>query len=143
MAALRFPILVFRDAAGMHTAVLVENNGDVAGFAPTAAEAREQLRDHLEWVQKQAGWIEAPDWIDARLTVFRVDVRPEYVADGRVYPSPETVALRVPVVTGRTAADLKMAAMPTLGIRFSYHGESDLKPLVGQYVQGRFKGSAP
>jgi ATP-dependent Clp protease ATP-binding subunit ClpC len=142
MAAYRFPILVLSDAAGFHTALLVEEH-EVAAFAATPAEARHQLRDHLERLYRESPWRGEPDFHDPALAVHRVDVRSEYVDEERSYPCGETLALRVPVATGRTSAGLRVASLPTLGVRFSFYADEDLKPLVTQYVQQRFKGKSP
>ena len=47
------------------------------------------------------------------------------------------------VVSGRTAGGLRVAALPTLGIRFNYYAADDLKPLVVQYVQNLFRQRTP
>lgn len=143
MAAHRYPILLFQAHAGLFTAVLVEDGGDIAGIGASAADAREQLRDYLEWNLKQRPWLPAPDFLDPSLTTLKVDVRPEYLTDKRPYPVSQTIALRVPVVTGRTGAGLLVAAVPTLGIRFNFYDKDDLRPLVVQYVQAAMKGRTP
>ena len=142
MPAHRFPILVLTDAGGFHTALMVEDPG-AAAFAATPAEARQQLRDHLERVYRDSPWRGGPDFHDPALAVQRVEVRAEYVDRGRSYPCGETIAVRMPVVTGRTRAGLRVASLPTLGVRFSFYADEDLKPLVTQYVQQRFKGETP
>src|SRR5687767_10297075 len=123
MATHRFPILVLRDAAGFHTAVLVEDPDDVAAFAPTAADARAQIKDHLERLYRAEPWRPAPDFDDPRLQTLKVDVRPEYEHADRVHPTSETIALRCPVVTGTTESGLRVVALPTLGIRFTYYAD--------------------
>jgi len=143
MPAYRFPILIVRDAAGLHTAVLVEDDGDVAALAETRAQAVAQVRDHLEKQYKREEWRSGPDFEKPELQTLRVDVRPEYEHERRPYPCGETVAVRVPVVTGRTVAGLRVAAMPTLGIRFNYYDADDFKPLVTQYVQAALRGKTP
>jgi ATP-dependent Clp protease ATP-binding subunit ClpC len=142
MPAYRFPILLLRDAAGSHTAVLVDQD-DTAAFASTPADAREQLRDYLERAYRDSPWRDEPDFRDPALTVHRVEVRPEYVDDQRCYPCGETIALRVPVATGRTSSGLRVASLPTFGLRFSFYADDDLKPLVTQYVRQRLKGQSP
>lgn len=143
MAAHRYPILLFQAHAGLFTAVLVEDGGDIAGIGASDADAREQLRDYLEWNLKQRPWLAAPDFLDPSLTTLKVDVRPEYLTDKRPYPVSQTIPLRVPVVTGRTGAGLLVAAVPTLGIRFNFYDKDDLRPLVIQYVQAAMKGRTP
>src|SRR3954467_7503198 len=131
MPAYRFPILVFRDAAGGWTATLVEDDGDVAAYGRTPAEARERMRDYLDRTYRGGDtWRAAPEVTEAELSVVRVDVRPQYAVERRVYPSGEAVAVRVAVATGRTAAGMRFAALPTLGVRFNYFDDADLRPLV-------------
>jgi ATP-dependent Clp protease ATP-binding subunit ClpC len=142
MPSHRFPILILRDPAGFHTAVSVEDES-IAAFAPTAAEARHQVRDYLERLFRDAPWRASADFHDPHVAIHRVDVRAEYVDDDRSYPCAETIALRVPVATGRTRAGLRVASIPTLGVHFSFYADEDLKPLIAQYVQQRFKGRSP
>jgi ATP-dependent Clp protease ATP-binding subunit ClpC len=142
MPAHRYPILILRDAAGFHTAVSVEDQS-IAAFAPTAAEARHQVRDYLDRLFRESPWRRSPDFHDPHLAIHRVDVRAEYVDDERSYPCAETIALRVPVATGRTRAGLRVASIPTLGVHFSFYADEDLKPLITQYVQQKFKGRSP
>ncbi|HEY7116529.1 MAG TPA: AAA family ATPase [Tepidisphaeraceae bacterium] len=144
MPAYRFPILLIRDAAGFFTALPVEDHADTAAaFAATPADARQQVRDCLERLYRDSPWRPEPDFADPSLSLHRVDVRPEYQDDDRVYPCGETIPLRLPVVTGHTEAGLRVAALPTLGIRFSYYADDDVKPLVIQYVHQHFKGQTP
>lgn len=143
MPAYRFPILSFQDAAGGHTAALVEDNGDIAAFGATSAEARDRLRDYLEKTYKNFPWFAASDFDEPQLSLHRVEVRPEYAVANRPHPCGETIALHVAVVTGRTRAGLLVAALPTLGIRFNYYSPGDLKPLVTQYVTSHFRAQTP
>jgi ATP-dependent Clp protease ATP-binding subunit ClpC len=143
MPAYRFPILVLQDAAGGFTATLVEDNGDVAAFGSTAAEARQRLREHLDKIARTLPSYPRPDFEDPQLTFHRVELRPEYSAGGRAYPASETIPLRVAVVSGRTTGGLRVAALPTLRIRFNYYAADDLKPLVVQYVQNLFRQRTP
>lgn len=143
MPACRFPILCFQDSAGAHTAALVEDDGGIAALGPTPAEARDRLRDYLERTYRNFPWYPKPDFESPQLTFQRVEVRAQYFAAGRAYPSGETIPLRVPVVTGNTSTGLLVAAIPTLGIRFNYYSRDDLKPLVTQYVQTALQNQTP
>lgn len=143
MPAYRFPILRFQDLAGGFTAVLVEDNGDIAAFGETPGQARERLRDYLERTYRNFPWYPPPDFEQPQLMVQKVEVRAEYTVANRAHPCGETIGLRVPVVSGRTRAGLLVAAMPTLGIRFNYYSGEDLKPLVTQYVTGHFRSHTP
>jgi ATP-dependent Clp protease ATP-binding subunit ClpC len=143
MPAYRFPILVFQDFSGCHTAALVEDNGGIAALGDTPAQARERLRDYIERTYRAAPWYPPPDFESPQLMFQRVEVRPQYTANGRANPCSETIALRVAIVTGHTSAGLLVAALPTLGIRFNYYAPDDLKPLVTQYVQNHFRDHTP
>ncbi len=112
MPAYRFPILLFQDPAGGHTATLVEDNGGIAALGATPAEARDRLRDYLERTYRNFPWYQRPDFDEPQLGFQRVDVRAQYTAAGRSYPCGETIPLRVAVVTGRTATGLLVAAIP-------------------------------
>src|SRR5687768_10741201 len=110
MAAYRFPILLWQDPSGHHTAALIGVGGDVAGYGETPGDAMAQVRDYLEWSYRQSPWQAEPDFREPMLTTIKVEVRPEYTAAERPYPCGETVSVRVPVVTGKERAGLLVAA---------------------------------
>jgi len=143
MASYRFPILLLQDFAGGHTATLVEDGGNIAAVGATRAEARDRLRDYLEKTYRNSPWYPRPEFDDPALQFQKVDVRAQYVASGRTYPSGETIGLRVAVVTGKGPGGMPVAALPTLGIRFTFYDRGDLRPLVTQYVQNELRGRTP
>lgn len=138
----RYPVLVVRDPAGGFTAVAVEE-GDLVGFGTTAGAARDDLKAYLEWLHRRRAYQAAPDFLDPELHTFKVAVRPEYRTDQRIYPSDQTVAVRVPCVTGIQASGQRLAALPLLGLRFAYHDPQALKGLVQRYVLQKLEGLAP
>ncbi len=141
----RFPVLVWADAAGNFTAQLVEKEDygpPAAAYGVTAQEALLQLKDYLRWSYEK-DTITAPDFQEAQLITFGVDVRPEYQREGRVYPCGETVRLRVPCVHGRQENGLFVAALPLLGLQFYYYEAKELRALVTNYVQEALKNLTP
>src|SRR5262249_62004757 len=84
-----------------------------------------------------------PDLFDAALVQFKVSVRPEYQREGRRFPCDETVPLRVWCVHGRQEHGLRVAALPTLGLRFYYYDPESLRNLVAHYVQQSLEGVTP
>ncbi len=141
MAAYRIPVLVWEDHEGWHTAAVVEWDEPPA-VAASADAAVEQLRDYLLWACQQ-GRLAAPDCVEPRLTFAAVAVRPEYQGDGRTYPCPEAVRLRVPCVQARLANGQLLCALPTLGVRFGCHDAAALPGLVAHYVQHKLEGCTP
>jgi ATP-dependent Clp protease ATP-binding subunit ClpC len=138
----RYPVLVIRDPAGGFTAVAVDEE-NLAGFGATAAAAREDLKDYLEWYRRKNSWVAAPDFLDPELHTFKVNVRPEYRTEQRIYPSDRPVTIRVPCVTGKQASGQRLASLPLLGIRFAYHEKDSLKNLVQRYVLQKLEGLTP
>jgi ATP-dependent Clp protease ATP-binding subunit ClpC len=138
----RYPVLVVRDPAGAFTAVAVEA-ADLAGFGPTAAAARDDLRDYLEWVHRTKPRLPGPDFLDPELHTFKVVVRPEYRTEERIYPSDEPVTVRVPCVTGVQGSGQRLASLPLLGIRFTYHEPASLRGLVQRYALQKLEGLTP
>ncbi|HYV10673.1 MAG TPA: AAA family ATPase, partial [Pyrinomonadaceae bacterium] len=74
---------------------------------------------------------------------FRVEVRPEYVLKGRVYPCDESFPLRVACVHGRQQDGMLVCALPMLGVQFYYYEASALRGLVTTYTQEWLKNSTP
>src|SRR5688500_8549984 len=156
MPSYRFPTLVYRDHSGRFTAALVENDSNIAAFAATAAAALDRLGDYLHAAYKRFPWLPQPDFTDPQLINIKVEVRPEYKVEEplsdhrrahsktetreRSYPVQETLTLRVPCVHGKDRAGLLVAAMPTLGIRFSYYDPAALRGLAAYYVQNALRG---
>jgi ATP-dependent Clp protease ATP-binding subunit ClpC len=143
MPAYNFPTLIWEDYEGWFTASLLDDEQFTSATAPTAAEARLQLKEFLGYVYKEEPWRDEPDFLTPNLLTIRVDVRPEYKVEKRVFPSESAIALRVPCVTGKQAGGLRVCAMPTLALRFFYYEEQSLKDLVRHYVQEKCKGMTP
>src|SRR5687768_8005350 len=117
MPSYRFPTLVYRDPSGRFTAVLVENDSNIAAFATTPAGALDRLQDYLRAAYKRFPWLPEPDFTDPQLVNVKVEVRPEYKVEEllskqrsskrkmetreRSYPVQETLTLRVHCVHGK------------------------------------------
>ncbi len=143
MPVIRYPALVWRDAAGFHTAVLVEADDErLAGFAASADAALDQLRDNLEWYHRRGSHLAASDFLDPKLAVVKVKVRPEYHVGKLLHACDETT-LPVHCVSGRQASGLLVAALPFFGVRFTYHDPGALRNLVTRYVQQGLRPAAP
>lgn len=143
----RFPVLVWEDYTGHFTARLVDDEEDqmtpLAGFGRTAREALAQLKEYLTWSFEHEPWRSAPDFLDPQLVEFRVEVRPEYMLKGRVYPCDESFPLRVACVQGRQQSGMLVCALPLLGVQFYYYDANALRALVTTYTQEWLKHSTP
>ena len=143
----RFPVLVWEDWTGSFSARLVddeENLGSpLAGFGRSAREALSQLKEYLVWSFEREPWRSAADFLDPRITEFRVEVRPEYKVKGRVYPCDESIPLRVAAVHGRQERGMLVCALPMLELQFYYYESTALRGLVTTYVQEILKGHTP
>ena len=142
MPTFRYPVLVIRDPAGAFTVVGVEEDG-VAGFGPTSRDACDDLQSYLLWLRKRTPWLPEPDFLEPQLHTFKVNVRSEYRTTQRIYPSEEPIAIRVPCVIGKQASGQRLASLPLLGIRFTYHEPESLKGLVHRYVLQKLEGLTP
>ncbi len=143
MATYRFPVLIWEDFDGYFTAALVPFNNIPAAVAKSADEALRQLREFLQWGYKENSWWPAPDFQEAEQLTLRVDIRPEYHANERIYPSAEVMPIKVPCVYGRQSDGIFIGTLPTLGIHFYYYEERALKELVSHYLQEALKGKTP
>lgn len=138
----RYPLLVWRDHEGFHTASLLEWD-EPAGLARSAGDAVAQVQEFLVWRQEQGSFLPKPDFLEPRLQQFQVHVRPEYQENGRRYPCDEALPLRLWCVTARQEHGLLVCVLPTIGLRFYYYEEQSLRPLVTHYVQQHFEGYTP
>ncbi|HXG67070.1 MAG TPA: AAA family ATPase [Blastocatellia bacterium] len=165
MPTYRYPVLIWEDFEGYFTASLVEEGYGVTGIGRTADEAVFQVEEYLAWAHKQNPWLPGPDFLDARLIHFRVDVRPEYQAinrayrywsrsllinlrpdaqgNDRVYPCDELLPLKVACVYGRQESGILVASLPILDIHFFYYDEKSLKELVIHSTQEKLQGKTP
>src|SRR5262245_4697610 len=143
----RFPVLIWEDFTGRYSARLIDDEEDptnpLAGFGRTAREALAQLKEYLTWSFEHEPWRSAPDFLDAQLVEFRVEVRPEYMLKGRVYPCDESFPLRVACVQGRQQSGMLVCALPLVGVQFYYYDANALRALVTTYTQEWLKHSTP
>jgi ATP-dependent Clp protease ATP-binding subunit ClpC len=139
----RFPVLVWEDYSGYFTARLVEDMEAPCGFGATASEAIQQLKEVLDWSFQNFPWRSGPDFNDQKLITIRLEVRPEYHFDDRIYPCGETVVLRLPCVCGRNSGGLFIGSLPTLGVKFYYQEQNKLKDLAIHYAQEKLRGKTP
>src|ERR1044071_9685419 len=152
MPSYRFPILIWEDYEGFYTANPVENYfNSFAGMGRAANDAVFQLKEYLNYHYDKNPWAAEPDFEEARLIEFRVEVRPEYrieetIGDRKqknIYPTEESLGFRVACVHGRQQSGLLVCTLPLLGIQFYYYDEKTLKELAITYVQESFKGLPP
>jgi ATP-dependent Clp protease ATP-binding subunit ClpC len=143
----RFPVLVWEDFTGCFSARLIDDEEDpgfpLAGFGRTAREALAQLKEYLVWSFEREPWRSAPDFLDPELVEFRVEVRPEYALQGRVYPCDESFPIRVACVHGRQQGGMLVCALPLLGLQFYYYEARALRGLVTTYAQESLKNRTP
>jgi len=143
MSVIRYPVLVWPDAAGRFTAALVGDLDQAAACAGTARDAMNQLKELLAWRMEREAWNVDPDLTQPQLLEVKVEVRPEYSEEGRVMPCPETIWLRVPCVTGVQESALNLCVVPHLGLRFNFQEAATLKSLVAHYVKEALRGRTP
>src|SRR5262245_59279827 len=141
MPTARYPVLLCRDLAGGCSAIAVDDG--TAGFGPTPADARTDLREFLRWRHKKDLRGRGPDFLEPELRWFAVSVRPEHRANNRMYPSESAVEVRVPVVVGTRDSGQPTADLPLLGIRFDYPNRTHLPQLVERYVLQKLEGLTP
>src|SRR5262249_38681234 len=143
MPTYRYPVLMVEDAAGGFTALPVECAEGLAGFGSTPREALQQCRDYLVWQFRQTGGLLPADFKDVQLSIFKTTVRPEYRVGDRIDPCPEGVLLRVPCIHGRQQSGAFVAALPLIGVRFTFYEPEALRGLVSRYTQQKLEGLTP
>jgi ATP-dependent Clp protease ATP-binding subunit ClpC len=143
MPTYRYPILIWEDFTGHFTARLVEDLEASAGFAASRADAVFQLKEYLNWTLLNRHWTAEPDFYNPALINLRVEVRPEYQVNDRIYACEELIVLRVPCVQGTNSNGLLICSLPTMGLKFYYQESGRLKQLVNHYSQERLRGQPP
>src|SRR5262245_12121129 len=126
MATYQYPVLFWSDAAGAVTAALVGDLEAAAASASTKEEALRQLKELLDWRAEHEPWAVDPDLHEASLMEVKVEVRPQYRSGKRMIPSPETLWLRVPCVTGKQDSGLRLCVVPHLQVQFNYQEGTNL-----------------
>src|SRR5690242_13601768 len=143
MPVIRYHAVVLQDAAGFFTALPLEAEGEAAaGFGTSAKKALDQLAEYLTWLHRHGRATAEPDFLDPKLSVVKVAMRPEYRV-GKLLHACEEVVVPVHCVSGRQASGLLVAALPLFDIRFVYHAAGALKNLVTRYVQQNLRGLEP
>lgn len=145
MATHVFPVLLWRDASGGVTGVLVGDYRGASAYGATPQEVLRQLSEALAWRAAHESWSIEPELLEPQLREVKVEVRAQYKDETghRLIPSPETVTLRVPCVTGKAENGLPVCEVPVWELRFHFHGEARLRELVRHYVMEHFTGMTP
>lgn len=145
MATYVYPVLLWRDASGGVTGVLVGDYRSATAYADTPQQVLRQLGDALDWRAEHESWSIAAELLEPLLREVKVDVRAQYKDETghRLIPSPETITLRMPCVTGRAENGLPVCEVPMLNLRFHFHHEAQFKDLVRHYVKDHFTGQTP
>src|SRR5687768_13189760 len=143
MASHRYPVLVWRDDAGGHTARLIGDFESAAAYAPSADEAVRQLKELLHWRFEHEPWNVDPDLTEPHLVDVKVELRAQYSGPQRALPCPETIWLRIPCVVGAQESGLRLCAVPHLGLQFNFQDNASLKSLVAHYVKDALQGLSP
>lgn len=143
MATLHLPVLIWPDAAGGFTAALLGDSENAAAHGATARDTLHQLKELLEWRTENEPWNVDPDLTEPSLIEVKVEVLPQYTADRRVIPCPETLQLKVPCVSGIQENGLRVCVVPHLGLRFNYQSSAELKSLAAHYIKEALLGLSP
>lgn len=148
MQMFRFPVVVWKDSAGFHTAALTDPEGatdmgePVVAYAPTSKEALSEIKDYLNWYYHKHPWADGPNLSQSRLVTYKVRVRPEYRVGGKIYPYERGLLLKVAVVDCTFESGMRAAVVPRLGVEFFY-SQGQLRELVRHYVQEHLSGCPP
>lgn len=161
MASFKLPVLIWQDFGGSFTAQAVTGEGEY--FPPAAFNAKKdravsELREYLGWLFEDEDWREVPDYTEAKLAEFRVELRPEFEIKSnreenrknrkrppkkRSFTAEEIIPLRVACVYWKTGDGDFYASLPLFDIEFIFHKESELKQLVRMKIQEELRGKSP
>ncbi len=139
----RYPVFLWHDGRGVHTARLLDDDGDGVAVAGTRKEALEQLREYLDYLQRTRGYALTADFRSPQLRAVKVSVYPEYPSKKKTFACREAVRLRLPCVTGERESGLLTAMLPTLDQDFEYHDRDGFDKLAAHYVRATLGGKTP
>ncbi len=142
MVRLKFPLLVWEDHDGGFTARTLAG-ADVAAVGMTSRKAVDQIKKHLEWIRKNDGWLDEPDFRDAELRSFPVSVRPAYEAGPGVRNYGRPLAIRLPAVVGRREDGSFACVLPTLDSRFECDSRTTIERVANDHARQRLDGLEP
>lgn len=143
MEQLKFPIMLWRDAADNWFGCWIEDSSTGVAIGASPRDVLDQLDVHLTRRAEREPWMPRPEVKNPELLSIRIDVRPEYREDKRVYPCTETVAIRLPCLRAKDESGMWACYIPTLKLNFRFHNESDFKKLTTYYAQDRLSGLTP
>ena len=161
MATFRIPILIWQDFGGSFTAQAI--TGDSEYFPPAAFNTKKdraisEVKEYLQWLYEEEYWRDAPDFAEAKLLEFRVELRPEFEIKPdedqanqkrkrppkkRTFTAEEIVSLRVACVYWKTESGDFYASLPLFDIEFTFNNERELKNLVQLKIQEDMRGKTP
>lgn len=145
MATHVYPVLLWRDASGGVTGLLVGDYRSATAYASSPQEVLRQLSDALDWRAEHESWSLGAELLEPQLREVKVEVRAQYKDETghRLIPSPDTSTLRVPCVTGKAENGTLVCEVPGLELRFHFHNEAQYKELVRHYVKDHLTGQTP
>jgi ATP-dependent Clp protease ATP-binding subunit ClpC len=143
MATHTIPILLWRDAQGGVTGILLGDVDNTCAWAATEHEVLRQLRDFLDWRARNESYALESDMVDPTLREVKVEVRGEYTLGERKAPVPDVITMRVPCVIGTSPGGMPVCEAPHLGISFFYADDQDLSELLRHYVRETLRAQTP
>ena len=142
MGTRRYPVLIWEDYTRCFTGALVEEWTQGSACGPSAQSVLDQLEEFIHWKQRE-GYYPDPVLQDLKATRFSIPIRPTYTEGKKLYSCDEVFPLHVVCVHGQRPGGMHVAAIPSLDVRFIFHGAEKLKPLVEYHVKERLRHVTP
>ncbi len=139
----RYPVVLWRDHAGMYTARLLDEDNDGIAVSNNRRECLRQLGDYLLHLHQDDGYWFQPTFLEPQLRTVKVTVYPEYKEGERTFACKDALMLRLPCVTGERHGGMFTALLPTLDLPFDYHDAKALTRLCTHYVRSYLRGRTP
>src|SRR5690242_6774591 len=136
MATRRYPVLIWEDHTRCFTGALVEDWSHTAAFGASPQAVLDQLEEYIQWQQRE-GYYPDPVLQNLDVTRFSIPIRPSYTDGKKVFSCDEVFPLHVYCVHGQKPGGMHVAAIPSLEVKFMFHGADKLKPLVEHHVKER------
>jgi ATP-dependent Clp protease ATP-binding subunit ClpC len=98
-----------------------------------------------EYIEKKLkyGKFYEPDLKDAKMKSIKINVRPHYTQDERIYPVKESIDIEVQAVYGSNEYGYYLCFLPSLNKSFYFYNEDDLLKLTEHFSRDIFHSLTP
>ncbi len=147
----RYPVFLWRSGKEAWAGRLLDDSWAVGTACGGSVNVvLRELKDCLHAADSADRYVPLPDFLEPEFRVVKVAAVPEYElrtpdsdARKRTLPCAESVALKLPCVTGKRESGLICAVLPTLGEEFELGDGDKIEEMALHYARQSLKGMTP